>query len=124
MGVFMGATLLIGGVVLLSGCSNGSSGDPEAAAQTFVDAANASDVPAAAKVVCAGDQSELRTDQSSIAFTSTLENVSVDGDSGSFTLLAEDPASGDQLRITLKLVTEDGQWRVCGLRSPQVQPVP
>lgn len=121
-----GATLLIGGVVLLVVLlAGGSSGDPEAVAQAFIDAANSRDTSAAAEVVCERDRSQLLTSpDDEEQFTASLENVNAEGDSGTFTFIAEEPLSGERVRITMQLITEDGQWRVCDLGTPQVQPVP
>jgi hypothetical protein len=121
-----GATLLIGGVVLLVVLlSGGASGDPEAAARAFIDAANSRDTSAAAEVVCERDRSQLlNSPDDEGQFSASLENVDAEGDSGTFTFIAEEPLSGERVRITMQLITEDGQWRVCDLATPQVQPVP
>lgn len=121
-----GATLLVGGVVLLVVLlSGGSSGDPEATAQAFVDAANARDTQAAAEVVCQRDRSALLSDTTDEGqFTASLETVDADGESGTFTFVAEEPLTGERLRITMRLITEDGEWRVCDIQTPRVEPAP
>lgn len=121
-----GAVLLIGGVVLLVVLlSGGSSGDPEATAEGFLAAVNQRDAEAAAEFVCQRDRAALRADPTdAVAFTATLERVDAEGASGTFTFLAENPVDGQRVRVTMNLITEDGQWRACDIETAQVVPLP